>query len=78
MGDSVAVLIAGAIAQVGNPDTIYNRPVSPAVARFLNCYNYFAGCSSGERFTTPHGRFSLAGAHAASASGSDAGLCGPL
>ena len=36
MGDTVLVLDNKRIAQQGDADTIYNRPGSPAVARFLN------------------------------------------
>jgi ABC-type Fe3+/spermidine/putrescine transport system ATPase subunit len=41
MGDTVVVLDRGRIAQVADADTVYNRPASPRVARFLNCYNVF-------------------------------------
>lgn len=43
MGDRVTVLDGGAIAQLADPDTVYNRPSSARVARFLNCYNIFDG-----------------------------------
>ncbi len=43
MGDRVAVMDEGRAVQVANPDTIYNRPATPEVARFLNRYNMFAG-----------------------------------
>ena len=33
----------GAVAQLADPDTVYNRPASARVARFLNCYNIFEG-----------------------------------
>jgi ABC-type Fe3+/spermidine/putrescine transport system ATPase subunit len=62
MGDTVVVLDRGAIGQIGNPDTIYNRPVSPVVAKFLNCYNLFAGHAADQAFATSHGRFPMAGA----------------
>ncbi len=42
MGDRVAVLNDGAVAQFAAPDTVYNRPASARVARFLNCYNIFS------------------------------------
>lgn len=56
MGDRVAVLDAGAVAQAADPDTIYNRPSSPNVARFLNCYNLFDGRIDGSDFVTRAGR----------------------
>jgi putative spermidine/putrescine transport system ATP-binding protein len=56
MGDRVAVLDAGRIAQAADPDTIYNRPMSPNVARFLNCYNLLDGRVDGREFVTRAGR----------------------
>jgi len=71
MGDTVVVLDHGAVTQVGDPDTIYNRPASPQVARFLNRYNLFPGQASAEDFATSHGRFPIAGANVISATGAD-------
>ncbi|MCX8998400.1 ABC transporter ATP-binding protein [Rhizobiaceae bacterium BDR2-2] len=59
MGDTVLVLDRGRIAQQADADTIYNRPVSPAVARFFNCYNIFFGQVDAERFVTPAGTFPI-------------------
>ena len=50
MGDRVSVLDGGRLAQLADPDTIYNRPASAAVARFLNCYNIFEGRIESGRF----------------------------
>ncbi len=61
MGDTVLVLDRGRIAQSADSDTIYNRPASPAVARFLNCYNLFPGRLEGGAFVGSAGRFSLGG-----------------
>jgi ABC-type Fe3+/spermidine/putrescine transport system ATPase subunit len=47
MGDRVVVLDAGRILQVDAPDTVYNKPNSIAVARFLNRYNLFSGRADG-------------------------------
>jgi ABC-type Fe3+/spermidine/putrescine transport system ATPase subunit len=47
MGDRVVVLDAGRILQVDDPDTVYNKPTSIAVARFLNRYNLFSGRMDG-------------------------------
>ena len=56
MGDRVVVLDAGRILQVDTPDTVYNRPNSIAVARFLNRYNLFGGRMDGRgRIATPAG-----------------------
>ena len=43
MGDRVAVLDSGRLAQISDPDAVYNRPQSARVAKFLNCYNMFEG-----------------------------------
>ncbi|MGP1254405.1 MAG: ABC transporter ATP-binding protein [Kiloniellales bacterium] len=43
MGDRIVVLDQGRALQVDDPDTVYNRPASAAVARFLNRYNIFEG-----------------------------------
>jgi ABC-type Fe3+/spermidine/putrescine transport system ATPase subunit len=69
MGDTVIVLDRGRIGQMGDPDAVYNRPASRAVARFLNCYNLFDGRSADGAFVTEAGRFPLASAGPASAYG---------
>lgn len=61
MGDLVLILDRGRIAQASDADTIYNRPNSPDVAGFLNCYNLFEGRRSGNCFAGIHGAFPLAG-----------------
>jgi putative spermidine/putrescine transport system ATP-binding protein len=71
MGDTVVVLDHGAVTQIGDPDTVYNRPASPKVARFLNRYNLFAGQASARDFATAHGRFPTAGANIIAASGTE-------
>ncbi|MDX3929702.1 MAG: ABC transporter ATP-binding protein [Shinella sp.] len=62
MGDTVLVLDRGRIAQSADSDTLYNRPASPAVARFLNCYNLFSGDVVDEAFVCQAGRFAVGGA----------------
>ncbi|NTH66345.1 ABC transporter ATP-binding protein [Agrobacterium rhizogenes] len=59
MGDMVLVLDQGRIAQAATSDVIYNRPASAAVARFLNCYNLFAGNVVDDHFVSQTGRFPL-------------------
>ena len=60
MGDRVVVLDQGRILQVDYPDTVYNRPSSIAVARFLNRYNLFAGRTDGRGLLeTPAGTIVL-------------------
>ena len=61
MGDTVLVLDNKRIAQQGDADTIYNRPGSPAVARFLNCYNLFSGRLDGNTFSTAVGSLATGG-----------------
>ena len=39
MADRIVILDAGRIAQVGTPEEIYNRPVSPFVASFMGAGN---------------------------------------
>lgn len=62
MGDTVVVLDRGRIAQVGDAATVYDRPASPNVARFLSCYNLFTGELADGTFITASGRFPIAGA----------------
>lgn len=59
MGDTVLVLDSGKIAQQADADTVYNRPISPAVARFFNCYNIFFGQAEAGRFVTAAGAFPI-------------------
>ncbi len=61
MGDTVLVLDRARIAQQGDSDTIYNRPCSPAVARFLNCYNLFAGRMADGGFASAQGLLGFRG-----------------
>lgn len=62
MGDIVLVLDDKRIVQQGDADTIYNQPNSPAVARFLNCYNLFPGQLDGETFASGVGKLAVSGA----------------
>ena len=57
MGDRSIVLDTGHIGQFDKPDTIFNAPVSPNVARFLNCYNIFSGKVDGSVFQSEGQRF---------------------
>jgi ABC-type Fe3+/spermidine/putrescine transport system ATPase subunit len=69
MGDRVVVLDAGRILQVDEPDAVYNRPSSIAVARFLNRYNIFAGRADGlGLLQTAAGAFALPTTKAAQSS----------
>ncbi len=59
MGDRVIVLDRGAIAQFDKPDTVYNAPATPNVAKFLNRYNMFDGKISGGKFASSYGAFAF-------------------
>jgi ABC-type Fe3+/spermidine/putrescine transport system ATPase subunit len=59
MGDRIIVLDAGRIGQFDVPDTVFNKPASPNVARFLNCYNLFAGTIEGASFAAEGNHFAI-------------------
>jgi len=46
MSDRIAVMLDGRIEQLGEPDTIYDRPVSAFVAGFIGQQNFFAGAAA--------------------------------
>jgi spermidine/putrescine transport system ATP-binding protein len=48
MADSIAVMNAGHIEQLGSPDDLYERPATPFVARFLGVSNLLQGQSEGD------------------------------
>ena len=60
LGDQVAVMLDGEIAQQGTPAELYNRPASRAVAAFVGDANFVVGHASGDRAETPLGRLPLA------------------
>ena len=43
LSDTIVVMNAGHVQQVGTPDAIYRRPASPFVARFVGDINMLAG-----------------------------------
>jgi molybdopterin-binding protein len=59
LGETVAVLIDGAIAQRGAPDEVFRRPATGAVARFCGVRNIFHGevrtCDGQTVLVTPAG-----------------------
>lgn len=59
MGDRVIVLDRGRVSQFDVPDAIYSRPANPEVARFLNCYNLFAGTRTENGFACAQAQFPL-------------------
>lgn len=60
MGDRVAVMLAGRIAQTGEPEEVYRRPASPAVAGFLGDANLVQGEVVGGMLRTELGELPLA------------------
>ncbi len=54
MGDRLVVLDQGSALQIDRPETVYARPATCSVARFMNAFNIFEGRTEGGRFTT-HG-----------------------
>ena len=59
MGDRVAVMLAGGIAQTGAPEEVYRKPSSPAVAGFLGDANLLEGEVTGDVFRTEIGDLPL-------------------
>ncbi|EGU50012.1 spermidine/putrescine ABC transporter ATPase [Vibrio nigripulchritudo ATCC 27043] len=49
IGDRIAVLDHGRIAQIGSPEEIYRQPKSDFVADFIGEINHFKGVKDGER-----------------------------
>lgn len=61
MADRIALMRHGRIVQVGQPDELYCRPVSPFVARFFGQVNEIEGVVSGEAVATPLGPVAAGG-----------------
>jgi len=55
MGDIVAVLADGRIAQADDSTALFSRPRNPAAARHLNAWNLLAGTVKGGALQTPVG-----------------------
>jgi molybdopterin-binding protein len=43
LGDRIGVMLEGHLAQLGAPETVFGRPASPAVARFVGVENLLPG-----------------------------------
>lgn len=65
LGDQVAVMLDGRIAQVGTPDEVYRRPVDLHVAGFLGAANLFEGEVLDGMVCTPLGHIRVAGSGSA-------------
>ena len=61
LGDQVAVMLGGRLAQVAPPEEVYRRPASAGVAAFLGDTNLFAGDLAAGLLDTPIGRLALDG-----------------
>jgi ABC-type Fe3+/spermidine/putrescine transport system ATPase subunit len=61
LADRVVVMAPGEIAQVGTPESIYSKPASVFVARFLGLSNIFTGKRSQDLIQTPVGDFTIQG-----------------
>ena len=59
MGDEVAVMLDGRIAQVGPPETVYRKPTNPEVAAFLGDANLLDGEVKDGVLYTPVGPLSV-------------------
>jgi iron(III) transport system ATP-binding protein len=59
VGDEVAVLLDGRVAQQAPPAELYAAPASAAVARFVGDPNLLPGSGVGEHADTPVGRVAL-------------------
>ena len=60
IGDQVALMLEGRIAQVGTPADLYERPASRAVAKFVGDANFLPATAAGDMADTPVGRVPLA------------------
>jgi len=63
LGDRVAVMTDGSVAQQGRPDDLYERPVSPWLAGFVGEANLLAGTATGASADTACGSVALADPH---------------
>lgn len=75
MGDRVAVMLAGHIAQTGEPEEVYRQPASPAIAGFLGDANLVQGEVVGNVLRTELGDLPLA--RSDEAAGAAVGLVRP-
>jgi hypothetical protein len=53
LADRIAVIDAGRIAQLGTPDEVFHRPVSPFVAGFMGADNAIEVVHAGDAWTWP-------------------------
>jgi len=65
MGDRVAVVRAGAVAQVGTPRELYSSPIDPELAEFVGDANLVSGTPNGAGVDTAFGVLEIQGVNAA-------------
>jgi iron(III) transport system ATP-binding protein len=58
MGDRLAVMLAGQVWQVGQPEAVFQRPANRAVAEFLGDTEFLPGIVEGTAITTSLGKLS--------------------
>jgi putative spermidine/putrescine transport system ATP-binding protein len=63
LGDRVAVMEKGRIAQIGTPQEVYYRPATAFVADFIGTMNRLAGVASNGVLQVPGGRLPWSGAN---------------
>jgi len=59
LADTIALLLDGRLAQVGPPETFYQRPATKAVARFFGGVNFIPGIARDGRFDCAFGPLHL-------------------
>lgn len=69
MGDRIAVMDAGHVVQVGDPETIYHRPIDEHVARFVGDMNLIPGAIERTHGTFAHVQTPVGTFHAMTAEG---------
>jgi ABC-type Fe3+/spermidine/putrescine transport system ATPase subunit len=55
LGDRIGILLGGTLAQLDQPERLFQRPISLPVARFLGVPNLVAGLVADGRFLSPLG-----------------------
>ena len=51
MSDRIAIMLEGHIEQLGDPETVYERPVSAFVAGFIGRNNFWRGTATADGMT---------------------------
>ncbi|MDK1080852.1 MAG: ABC transporter ATP-binding protein [Anaerolineae bacterium] len=60
LADRIAVMMEGKLQQVGKPNTFYEHPKNPAVARFFGSSNLVPGIKTGDKVKTDFGTVTIA------------------